>query len=89
MKRIVFIVAVLGAFALAPISSAFACSSDSNCKVGKCSGGKCGSCNSDSDCKGHSKCSGGKCGSCNSDSDCKGGKCSGGKCSNKDDFLKG
>ena len=33
----------------APINAAWACGSDSDCKVGHCSGGKCGSCGSDSD----------------------------------------
>ena len=65
---------------LAPVNAAFACGSDSDCKVGKCSSGKCGNCGSDSDCKGHSKCSSGKCNSCGSDSDCGVGKCSSGQC---------
>ena len=57
------------------------CSSSSDCAGnGKCSGGKCGSCSSSSDCK-TGKCSGGKCGGCSSSSDCNGnGKCSSGVC---------
>ena len=81
MKRVSLVIACLFALVLlAPIRTSYACGSDSDCKVGKCSGGKCGSCGSDSDCKGHSKCSSGKCNSCGSDSDCAVGKCSSGKC---------
>ncbi len=81
MKRASLVLAGLAALLwLAPASTAWACGSDSDCKVGHCSGGKCGNCGSDSDCKGHSKCSGGKCGNCGSDSDCAVGHCSSGKC---------
>ena len=57
------------------------CGSDSDCQGhGKCSGGNCNHCGSDSECMtGH--CSNGMCGACNSDSECKGnGKCSSGQC---------
>lgn len=58
------------------------CSTSSDCAgFGKCSGGKCGSCSTSSDCS-IGKCNGGKCGGCSTSSDCKGGKCNGGKCSN-------
>jgi hypothetical protein len=81
MKRLTLALSVLAAVLLvAPIQSAYACGSDSDCKVGKCSSGKCGNCGSDSDCKGHSKCSGGHCNACGSDSECAVGHCSGGKC---------
>lgn len=81
MKRSQLVVAGLSALLLVvPFSAAYACGSDSDCKVGKCSSGKCGNCGSDSDCKGHSKCSSGKCNSCGSDSDCGVGKCSSGQC---------
>ena len=83
MKRASLIIAGLSALlAVIPLNTAYACGSDSDCKVGKCSSGKCGNCGSDSDCKGHSKCSSGKCNSCGSDSDCGVGKCSSGKCGN-------
>lgn len=81
MKRTLVAFAGLAAVLfLAPVNAAYACGSDSDCKVGKCSSGKCGNCGSDSDCKGHSKCSSGKCNSCGSDSDCAVGKCSSGQC---------
>jgi hypothetical protein len=81
MKRITIALAALAALLFfAPTPSAFACGSDSDCKVGHCSGGKCGNCGSDSDCKGHGHCSGGKCNACGSDSDCAVGHCSGGHC---------
>ena len=76
------VIAVAAFLFLVPASTAWACGSDSDCKVGHCSSGKCGHCGSDSDCKGHSHCSGGMCNSCGSDSDCKGGRCSSGRCSN-------
>jgi len=81
MKRFAVVLAVVLPLAvLLPASTSWACGSDSDCKVGKCSSGKCGNCGSDSDCKGHSKCSSGKCNACGSDSDCKVGKCSSGQC---------
>ncbi len=56
MKRTLVAFAGLAAVLfLAPVNAAYACGSDSDCKVGKCSSGKCGNCGSDSDCKGHSK----------------------------------
>lgn len=64
----------------APINTAFACGSDSSCRVGKCKSGSCGHCGSDSDCKGHSKCHSGMCNSCGSDSNCAVGKCKSGQC---------
>src|SRR6476619_4815976 len=81
------LMAVSAVLVLAP-AVAFACGSDSDCKIGHCSGGSCGHCGSDYDCTGRSRCSSGKCGSCRSDSDCKGGRCSSGKCSNRDDYLR-
>jgi hypothetical protein len=80
MKKLNLVVLAMSAvLALAP-AVAFACGSDSDCKVGHCSSGQCGHCGSDSDCKGWGHCSSGMCNSCGSDSDCAVGHCSGGKC---------
>jgi len=58
------------------------CGSNSDCKYGICSGGKCGACSGSSDCNGWGTCSQGQCGSCGSNSDCTTfGDCNSGKCS--------
>ena len=58
------------------------CSSNSDCKYGGCSGGKCGSCSASSDCNGWGFCKESWCGYCSSNSDCTSwGDCNSGKCS--------
>src|SRR5688500_16339457 len=46
------------------------CTHNADCSHGGCSGGSCGSCSNNSECKGWGGCKGGRCGSCSNKSDC-------------------
>lgn len=51
-------------------AAAPSCSFNSDCKYGKCGGGKCGYCDFNSDCNGYGICNEHQCGYCNFTSEC-------------------